>query len=637
MVEGNDIEDLVLAPLHVNGATMSGMMTSEKDQKKVVKLVMELVSNEYDSKAEFAKTVERLKMKNSLGVKTSEISRVYQGLVKAGYLELDPMVELFLRTKAGKSASGILSITVFTSPRPKFTTAEGKTKTQKFTCEWNCYYCPDHPDHARSYLPDEPGCLRAERCGFDAIRQLAERVATLRAIGHPVDKLEVLVLGGTWESYPREYQRTFIRDLFYAANTFFDLDPKRDPLTLAEEQLINETTKVKIIGLTLETRPDTVNAEAIRLFREYGCTRLQIGVQHIEDRILDKINRKHSAEQSATALRLLANNCFKVDIHIMPDLPGASPEIDQAMFDSLLGVNNGGGDEQAAVSEFVEGIADQYFEYDLVNPGMQADQWKIYPCEVTPWTVIEKWFKAGTYVPYGGGDGPLLLDLLCQVKTQVFPWIRLNRIIRDIPNQHILGGNDNTNMRQAIQAKLKADGRRCKCIRCREVGLNNFSRAEAPKAQLIVRKYNAHGGTEYFISFESRDRTILYGFLRLRLCDNSSDVVFDVLEGSALIRELHVYGQMIPTYSKRNKLEAQHQHVGFGRRLMAAAEAISKRHGRSRISVIAGIGTREYYRGLGYKLQDTYLVKSLEDSNQSLWIVLALLAVILGLIINWNL
>jgi histone acetyltransferase (RNA polymerase elongator complex component) len=366
-------------------------------------------------------------------------------------------------------------VTVFTSPYPQYIDPRtGKIKTQRFSCKWNCYYCPNHPDHPRSYLPDEPGCLRAERLHFVAADQLTERVETLRRIGHPVDKLEVLVLGGTWESYPEAYREEFIRDLYWAANTFFDAhgrDGRRGARSLVEEQRINETTAVKIIGLTLETRPDTIDTKSIRLLRKYGCTRVQLGVQHLDDGVLSLVNRGHGKAETVRALQLLKDACFKVDIHIMPDLPGTTPDMDREMFDQFLGVRElrgfcsneaaegsvvvSGGDEggdgtfwgmmgtgmrggsggekelrtRSAVSAVGAACsvlaapptasmcgAMCYYEYDLAGPEVQADQWKIYPCEVTPWTVIEKWFKEGRYVPYGEGDSPILRDIIIGAK-----------------------------------------------------------------------------------------------------------------------------------------------------------------------------------------------------------------------------
>ena len=582
----------------------------------IVPIIKELAERGYDNRGEFNKCLNVIKRRYKFQGRNSDLLRVYKLMVNHNLLKPHVQLPVLLRTKLGKSASGILSVTVFTSPRPTYTDENGKIKTQKFTCKWNCYYCPNHPNHARSYLPDEPGCLRAERLNFVAVDQVVERVETLRRIGHPVDKLEVLVLGGTWESYPEEYQECFIRDLFYAANTFFDELPKREKYSLQKEQEINESTKVKIIGLTLETRPDTINPRSIRRLRYYGCTRLQLGVQHTNDEILTLVNRQHGKKQAENALKLLKDNCYKVDIHLMPDLPGASPEIDRQMFDQLLGITS------------VHKPNDREYHYTLVDEWMQADQWKIYPCEVTPWTVIEKWYKEGKYKPYAE-DGDILEELLMWTKSRVFPWIRLNRVIRDIPNQHILGGNANTNMRQQLQIEMKNRGMACRCIRCREVGLNSFSNKKSQGADLIVRRYNGNGGIEYFISFESDDEKLIYGFARLRISDEAGIGVFPELIGCALIRELHVYGQLIPTYVKeKDENEEKHggrkdaQHVGFGRRLMEHAEKLALQHGKQKIAVIAGIGTRNYYRKLGYVLNEQgtggFLIKRLYSSGEKL-------------------
>ena len=620
MTQVREIEDAV-----VNMKKVFLVRRSKDDELKIESIVLELVSQKnYESKSEFSKRLDNLKRKCRFShqIKHSEVRKKYDDMLENGKVSEHPQMAEYLRTKVGKSASGILSVTVFTSPFPEYIDDKGRVKKQRFTCEWNCYYCPNHPDHPRSYLPDEPGCLRAERCGFDVIVQMWERIETLRKIGHPVDKLEVLVLGGTWESYPRQYQELFIRDLFYAANIFFDADTEgyrgsddavktvrtvaervRPPKSLLVEQTINESTRCKIIGLTLETRPDTINMDSIREFRRLGCTRLQLGIQHTDNMILKKINRGHTIECGNEAMTLLRDCCYKVDIHLMPDLPGATVEADEEMFGNLLGVKD------------VKRCGNHYI-YQLENEYMQADQWKIYPCEVTPWTIIEKWYKEGKYVPYADQDDDLK-ELLIWTKARVFPWIRLNRVIRDIPNQHILGGNQNTNMRQELQREMKKRGLDCKCIRCREVGLNRKTK-EYNDAQLFIREYGAGDGTELFISFESPDEKYIFGFVRLRLAanagkDGDGNAVFDSLVGCALIRELHVYGQLVTTYELNGVRSSQH--AGFGSRLMAEAERISWERGFRKMAVIAGIGTRNYYRKLGYRLEETFMVKKLKCAS----------------------
>eukprot|EP00644_Phytophthora_capsici_P006189 jgi/Phyca11/569314/estExt2_Genewise1.C_PHYCAscaffold_320136 len=489
-------------------------------------------------------------------------------LVQKGAAPKGLALEKLLVKKAQKSQSGVLVVTVLTSPYP---TVNGKK--QKFSCQWNCYYCPNEPDQPRSYLHDEPSVLRANRNDFDPVLQFCDRCVTLAMNGHPVDKIELLVLGGTWASYPVEYQENFIRDLFYAANTFFNRE-KRERHSLDEEKLENETAAVKIIGITLETRPDCITPEELRRFRRYGCTRVQLGIQHTDDGILKKINRGHTLAEAVQAMKLLRDCCYKTDIHLMPNLPGSDPEKDRAMF-----------------------------EYVLRSPNLQADQWKIYPCEITPWTVIKKWYDEGSYVPYGDDK---LIELLMDVKAEVHPWIRLNRVIRDIPSQYILGGMDEPNLRQVIGNKMIARGTPCKCIRCREVKTDD---AAIASAECVIREYEANEGTEYFISFETPDRSKICGFARLRLSETAGGGVFPEIEGAALIRELHVYGQLVAALSKKKNAasasaddaEGSHaQHTGFGTQLMMKAEEIARSHGYKKMAVIAGVGVRNFYRRLGF-------------------------------------
>lgn len=487
-----------------------------------------------------------------------------------------PVLEQFLISKAPRSQSGVLVVTVFTSAYP-----DG----QKFSCQWNCYYCPNEPGQPRSYLLNEPGVRRANRLDFDPCRQFEDRVRALMAIGHPADKVELLVLGGTWESYPTAYRERFIRDLFYAANTIFDdaAGPRRPPLDLLQEQFLNETAKCKIIGVTLETRPDTVNMDMLVELRRFGCTRVQLGVQHTDDGILATVNRQATRTDTMQAIKLLKDSCFKVDIHLMPDLPGASPEVDKAMFDDVLS-----------------------------SPYLQADQWKIYPCQTTPFTVIEQWYREGRYVPYGLDA---LIDVLLYAKRKVHPWIRLNRVIRDIPVDYVLAGVEVANLRQLLAVKLKAQGECCRCIRCREVKGDKELSAKLSEAVLKERAYEASEGQEVFLSFETADEKTIFGFLRLRLHIRNWETPFTELTTAALIRELHVYGNLMPTYSSDGPPSSHAQHRGIGGRLLQRAEEIAKEAGYLHIAVISGIGVRGYYKRQGYRLRGAqrggFLIKDL--------------------------
>ncbi|GBG32423.1 Elongator complex protein 3 [Hondaea fermentalgiana] len=514
-------------------------------------------------------------------LRKAKLLHAYRAMVTEGKLNRCEVVERVLITKKSKSDSGVLVITVLTSPYPD---VDGEK--QRFSCAYNCYYCPNQPGQPRSYLRDEPAVLRANQNGFDPVLQFTDRAHILMQNGHPCDKVELLVLGGTWSSYPLQYQEAFCRDLFYAANTLSCRPEHRRPRrSLADEQRENEDALCKIIGLTLETRPDCVDNDELRRLRRYGCTRVQIGLQSTDDAILAKINRGCTCADAKRSIRLLKDAAFKIDVHLMPSLPGATPESDKVMFQEML-----------------------------YNPDLQADQWKIYPCEVTPWTVISKWHERGEYAPYSDED---LAEVVIDLKSQIHPWIRLNRIVRDIPSTYILGGVCQTNWRQGLVNQMEARGLKCRCMRCREVRLQQ---GRFKDAVLRQRSYRGSDGTEHFLSFETPDEDTLFGFVRLRVPDQNPppETAFPELNGGgvALVRELHVYGKLVPTRASKTEKVAKSsvaQHTGFGARLMAECERLALGARMTRIAVIAGVGTRSYYRRLGYRLEGegSYLIKTI--------------------------
>ncbi len=544
---------------------------------------------------------------------------VYREQCKKGVYKYDVMYEELFQSKVFRSQSGVLVIAVFTSPYPE-TMKDGKLVKQSFSCEYDCFYCPAEPNQPRSYLLNEPGVLRANANNFDPVDQFTDRANQYVTMGHPIDKIELIVLGGTWSSYPKDYQDTFIRDVFYAANTYFDpnkyVNP-RERLSLEEEIKINEDTTCRIIGLTLETRPDRINPRELQNFRRLGVTRIQMGVQHTDDRILHRINRRCTSAHAIKAIKLAKDCCFKIDIHLMPDLPKPlkhgvpitketfQPEDIDQDFDMLE--------------------ADKKM-FDLVinSPDWQVDQWKIYPCEVVAYTRIEQDFKNGAYKPYGHQDDPKvwtpLCELLVEVMSKVQPWIRLNRVIRDIPSMDILGGNLNVSLRSNLDVELKKRGLYCMDIRNREVKKRDI---DIKLAVLKVRKFESSGADEYFLTFETEDEKILFGFLRLRLSKNAGNLeygegddasyTFPELKDTALIRELHVYGQVkkVSQQKKDSDVYNTAQHSGFGRRLLAKAEEIALENGYNKIAVISGIGVKNYYRKFGFEDDFTFLSKKI--------------------------
>lgn len=505
------------------------------------------------------------------------------------YFEL---LKLLLRKKPFRNISGITSITVITAPFP-----DGQT----FSCKHNCYYCPNEPAHEgnkwqaqpRSYLYLEPAVQRANEQDFGAIGQMFSRMDNYYAMGHVVDKLEIIVEGGTFTEYPVDYLERYHRDLFYAANIYFDmrnkfpnydtesekgfdfknLDTLRKPLSIREEIEINKKAQAHIIGICIETRPDALDDDWLKRFREWGITRIQLGAQHVDNKILKKINRGHTIEQLLWAMQYLQDNCFKIDIHIMPDLPGATPQIDKEMFD---------------------------YVYSIVCP----DQMKVYPCEVVPWTIIEKWYKKGTYVPYFEKNSQDLIDVVRYSMEKCPNWMRLPRVVRDIPSDYIECGNTHANLRQMIDNKLDKEGIVSMDIRSREIG--RHSNYYNKPANYSTTYYYANKGHNYFIEYESYDKRAIFGFIRLRFVEKENMTRFDILKNRGLIRELHVYGDTtaVNTYGKRGC-----QHTGIGQGLLKLAEQKTMEQGLYGIVVISGEGVKGYYEKLGYREVETFMIK----------------------------
>lgn len=419
----------------------------------------------------------------------------------------------------------------------------------------------------KSYLSNEPAVMRAIGAKFDPFNQVTVRLKALQANGHPTDKVEIIVLGGSWSAYTKQYQTQFIKRCFDALNG----PSKKLAKDLNQAQIWNETAKNRCVGLTLETRPDMITEQEIKRFRELGCTRVELGVQSIYDPVLKLNKRGHSVKQVIDATKLLKLAGFKVMYHMMPNLPGSTPAKDLKMFKELF-----------------------------KNPNFQPDLLKIYPCIVTKDAPLYRWFKQKKYKPYSEKQ---IKNLLIKIKQQIPYYVRLTRLIRDIPAESIIAGNKITNLRQIIHNEVPGI---CKCIRCREAGHHDGKWQMANgKLNLRIQKYHASDGIEYFLSFESKDKKVLYAFLRLRI-NNDGDNFIDELKNAALIRELHTYGQMAPL-GKAGIV----QHLGLGKKLMAEAEIITRKNKVKKIAIISGIGVRQYYKKLGYRLVGTYMVKNL--------------------------
>ena len=414
-----------------------------------------------------------------------------------------------------------------------------------------------------------------------------------------------------------------MNEIYWAANTYGQ-ENQRDILSIDEEIKINELAKYRIIGLTLETRPDFITKTSIKDYRRWGVTRVQVGVQHYDDTILDGIKRECHTKDTIKAIKLLKQTGFKIVCHLMPDLPGSNPELDKWMFDQAIN-----------------------------NPDLQFDDVKVYPCAVCqssdPNLIVKSdiadWYRDGTFVPYAEKDLKQLIDVLKYYKQNIQPWVRIQRLVRDIPKQSIQAGYERiSNLRQVIQEQMKKEGTKCNCIRCMEIGDQNELMEQA---RLVVRPYMASGGQEYHISIESNSKTFIWsyicflityylkliftgqktwwqgdiktynglvGFCRLRLDSNPGANIIKELDDCALIREVHVYGQSLGVGNSGSSS----QHKGYGQLLVKTAEQISFMNGFSKVAVIAGVGTREYYKNkCGYHLEGTYMVKDVSIEAKS--------------------
>lgn len=541
--------------------------------------------------------------------------------------ELEERFIRSVRMKPRRTASGVATITVITRPH---------------TCSSNCIYCPCDLRMPKSYLANEPACQRAELTFFDPYVQVAARLQALHQMGHSTDKVELIVLGGTWSDYPESYQYWFIKELFRALNewpsspnhiqerlnwyTSFGLQNSEEALSsfvaeqqaavfkdtatynqafhklydtsrphqsawsqmqstydeLVEQQHVNETAAARVVGLVIETRPDTITPDNLRMFRQLGCTKIQIGIQSTRQEILDANKRQMSAAQIKRAFSLIRLYGFKIHSHLMVNLLGATPEADK-----------------------------QDFKTFVTDPGFLPDEIKLYPCALVSGTQLVQKYREGAWQPY---DKDELVDVLVQDVLNTPPYVRISRMIRDISATDILVGNKHTNLRQMVEQELAAEdvARRVQEIRFREI---NQQQVRAAELTLQDFTYTTAVSDEHFLQWVTADNKIA-GFCRLSLphwdkltsgaCDVSADELL-VQPGQAMIRELHVYGQALSLGSEG--MSAQHQ--GLGQKLLAKASSIAAEAGYTSLNVISSIGTRAYYRTQGFTDAGLYQQKAL--------------------------
>lgn len=525
----------------------------EKDNLNI-ELLNDLANLKVKNSNRLNKAKRRFANKYKIGmISNADLLRLYKKQLKKKLLKPDQSLENFLQKRKIRTLSGVAPIAVLTKHYP---------------CPGKCAYCPDEKGMPKSYLSNEPAVMRAVMTKFDPHTQVKVRIRALTDNGHSTDKIELIIMGGTWSYFPRQYQNWFVKRCFDACNG-------RNAKNLDQAQKWNEKAKHRIVAMTLETRPDYIDEEEVRYWRKLGATKVELGVQSLSDKVLSQNKRGHGTKATIQATKLFKQAGFKIAYHMMPNLPGSTPANDFKDFKTLFD-----------------------------RPEYQPDFLKIYPTVVTKNSLLFKWWQQGKYKPYSDKK---LFALLLKIKQIIPDRVRIIRLIRDIPLESIEAGNLISNLRESLQKELQRLDKKCKCIRCREaradlVGIN--------QTKLYTTKYKASEATEYFFQYTSKDKQKLFAFLRMRLPEKDEKNFIPEIQNCAMMREVHTYGKLVPiAKTKGSKKEIQHQ--GFGTRLTHEAEDIARKNGFTKMAVISGVGVRGFYRKLGYKLIGTYMVKDL--------------------------
>ncbi len=513
--------------------------------------------------------------------------KAYNDLLDSGEIKASPTFLKLIQKRSVRTMSGVTPVTVVTKP---------------FPCPGKCIYCPTDVRMPKSYLPSQPAAQRAFRQQFNPYTQVFVRLKALMLTGHEISKVELRILGGTWSSYKKTYQTWFVKQCLLAMNEFHDqidggvadhmekitktqkitskygvdeintviLKPlQKGSVSLAKVIETNETAKVRCIGINVETRPDFINEKEVKRLRILGVTKAEIGVQTTNDEVQKMTKRGHGLKAVLKATTLLKDAGFKIGYHMMPNLPGATVESDKKMIGELF-------------------AGDDY----------QPDYLKIYPCMVMPGTELADLYAKGGFQPY---DDKTLEEILYEEMKSVPEWCRVDRVTRDIPANEIVAGSKKSNIRQTLV------GTKLLPVKFREIRSREIydGKILLDDIQLVVREYAASGGRELFISYEDVKKDKLIALLRLRFPGRT---FIKELKNAALIREVHVYGAQVAVGGSG---AGQKQHIGWGTKLMTDAEKFAKKFGYKKMAVIAGIGTREYYRKKGYELEGTYMVKGI--------------------------
>jgi elongator complex protein 3 len=486
--------------------------------------------------------------------------------------------------KPSKTLAGVTPIAVMCCPR--------KCK------HGTCVYCPSL-DVPQSYTPKSPPVLRAEVLGYDAYEQVKSRLKAFDLMNHPISKIEIIIMGGNFLDYPKNYQYEFVKSIYEALNHGLRKGRKSGSLERAKKK--NEKAKHRCVALCIESRPDTILKKGVvKRLLEFGCTRVEIGVQCLDDKIYKRVNRGHGIREVVEASQKLRDSGFKIGYHMMLGLPGMDFKKDVKMFKTLFSDNR-----------------------------FKPDQLKIYPTQVLEGAVLGKWYKRGRYKPYTEKQ---LLRLIVRIMKIIPNYCRVMRVMREIPPEYLIAGTTRIDLRREIENSLRKENAKINEIRFREIGfaLRDLKKGERVDNNLglKVSKYSASEGEEYFLEFvntEQKLNSIIYGgsskllnFSSVSQSINKSQILCDknnilfgllrlrIINGKGFVRELHVYGQALAIGEKKKGI----QHSGLGKQLMKKAEEICLSEGVSKLFVISGVGVREYYRKLGYKLEGEYMVKT---------------------------
>ncbi len=501
--------------------------------------------------------------KNGKGLyRHDELVKEYKELVKNKALLPNKIIEERIRMKPTRTHSGVATVTVLMKP---------------FTCPGKCIFCPNEPNMPKSYISSEPGAQRALKNNFDPYLQTYNRIKALQNIGHNTDKIELIILGGTCSTYPEEYIIWFVKRCFEAMNSFGNIKYSKDDgieniswEELYKAQKINENTVCRNVGLVLETRPDYITKEEVTRLRKLGATKIQIGIQSLDDNILKLNMRGHGIKESKKAFELLRLAGFKIHAHWMPNLYGSTVKKDIKDFKKLW------------------------------DKDFQPDELKIYPTSIIKNTLLERYFNEGKYTPFTHEQ---LLDLFVNILPNTPRYVRLTRIIRDIPSDEILAGNKSSNFRQIAEKEILRQNKKIQDIRSREI---KGEKVLWNDLELEIIKYKTSVSKEYFISYKTKDTNRICSFLRLSI--PLKETYIEELKNSAIIREVHVYGNVV---NIGKESDGESQHLGLGKKMIDTAEQLSMMEGFNKISVISAIGTKEYYKKRGFLEENLYMFKRL--------------------------